>query len=198
VSKRVHRRKDATWDGNRLSLVVLFVEDRIAGPSVAVDCSPLRLAQGARDVALLQWPTCSRSEHEAFRLGLPTALRCRVSTTASSGGIGTVRAEPSVFVGRRLPWPSICQPNSISASSESSTRRSAHVSPQSSEMRALVNAATVNSVRNGSCAAAIVCSTCSPVKIGRRLARETLGRSDGSISVVGIVPFHRSRRDANL
>jgi hypothetical protein len=77
-------------------------------------------------------------------------------------------------------------------------RTSAQVSPHSSEILAPVNAATANSVRNGSDAAAIVCSSCAPSKIGRRLASETFGRSDDSSSVVGLVPFHRNRRAANL
>ena len=47
-------------------------------------------------------------------------------------------------------------------------------------------------------AAAGVCSICSPVKIGRRFANETFGRSDESIRVVGLVPAHPSRRVANL
>jgi hypothetical protein len=36
------------------------------------------------------------------------------------------------------------------------------------------------------------------VEIGRRLACEIFGRSEESISVVGIDPFHPSRRAANL
>src|SRR5580700_6149195 len=44
-----------------------------------------------------------------------------------------VRADPSVFVGRRCPWRSTCHANSISASSTSSRRMSDHVSPRSSD-----------------------------------------------------------------
>ena len=43
-----------------------------------------------------------------------------------------------------------------------------------------------------------VCSICSGVKIGRRLASDTFGRSDGSIRLVGITPLKPRRRAANL
>jgi hypothetical protein len=36
------------------------------------------------------------------------------------------------------------------------------------------------------------------MKIGRRSALEIFGRSEESISVVGMVPFHPNRRAANL
>ena len=61
-----------------------------------------------------------------------------------------------------------------------------------------MTAATVNTVRYGSVAAAIMSSICSGVKMGRRLASETLGRSEDSSSVVGLVPGQSSLRAANL
>ena len=45
----------------------------------------------------------------------------------------------------------------------------------------------MNIVRNGSGAAAIVCSIWPPVKIGLRLASDTFGRSEESIRLVGLV-----------
>ena len=109
-----------------------------------------------------------------------------------------MRAEPSVLVGWRFPRRSTCDANVTSASSRSSSRTSAHVSPHSSETRAPVSAATMNSVRYGSLDAASVCSICYGVKIGRRFARATFGRSDDNIKVVGLVPVKPNRRAANL
>ncbi|MHB8659849.1 MAG: hypothetical protein ACYC91_18280 [Solirubrobacteraceae bacterium] len=69
----------------------------------------------------------------------------------------------------------------------------AQVRPHSSEIRAPVRAATVNSVRYGSVEADSVCSICSGVNIGSRLASDTFGRSDGSSRLVGITPLKPRR-----
>jgi hypothetical protein len=57
------------------------------------------------------------------------------SRRPSSRGIGTVRDEPSVFVGPRLPRRSTWNANSISASSRSSSRRLAQNLPPDSRLQ---------------------------------------------------------------
>ena len=145
------------------------MEEREGWLAVLVPRARLCFAQRAGHVPPVDSAARTTSEHE--RLGLTSVKRaCDVRGRAPAPWDRHRRAEPSVLVGRRLPFRSTCQANVISASSRSSRRTSAQVSPHSSETRAPVSAATVNKVRYGSVAAASVCSICSGVKIGRRVA----------------------------
>lgn len=54
----------------------------------------------------------------------------------------------------------------------------------------------MNSVRYGSFAAAIACSSSLPSKMRRRLPYEGFGRSDESIRETGLMPRQPSRRAA--
>ena len=115
---------------------------------------------------------------------------------ASSPGIGTVRTDPSVLVGRTLPWRPTWHANSTSASSRSEMWTFVHLRAESSETRAPVSAASVNSVLQGSPAAAIVCSSSPPSNKRRFVLCPGFGRSEGSRSETGLVPAQPRRRAA--
>lgn len=102
VSKRVHRRHDPSRNGNRLPCVVLLMEDRVRRPAVVIDRTLLRFPESTSDVPLLERPV-PVTNTKPSALVSPAPSLCRIRTVANSCGMGTVLAEPSVLVGRRLP-----------------------------------------------------------------------------------------------
>jgi hypothetical protein len=107
------------------------------------------------------------------------------------------RSRRAIRLGRAEP------PTSVDLECKLDLRLFERVEPRSlpgqteqSESLAPISAATVNSVRYGSSAAATVCSSSPPSKTRLRVPCDGFGRSDESMSDTGFVPTQPSRRAA--
>jgi hypothetical protein len=141
VPERAHRRHGTVRRRHRRSILVLSVEHRERGIAVGVARLHLGAAQRSGDVALTEGLPVRVAKTNWSGPIETDRRRCAIRIRASSRGIGTVRAEPSVFVGRRLPCRSTGHANSISDTSTSSIRTSTQRSAGSSERRGPVRAA---------------------------------------------------------
>ena len=102
--------------------------------SFGVHGSPLRFAESPRHIALLQGrPYLPRTPKLSGAVASCPARLCWASTSASSRGIGTVRADPSVLVGRRLTCRSTC--TSSSRPRHRRQRRCGHRPGQPAQLR---------------------------------------------------------------
>jgi hypothetical protein len=195
VTEAVHRRQHSMRNCDRIPVLVHGVQGWEGRVTVVVDGFDLSSTQGASDVALTERAARTRREHEAVRAneGRHVSVRgkkpCQLrwnrdrSRRAVSLGRGEVSASINLMSELDLGVVDVVDPE---------------VRPGESQKlgEPPVRAATVNSVRYGSPAAEIVCSSSPRSKMRRRLPFDGFGRSDESIKETGFAPAQPSRRAA--
>jgi hypothetical protein len=144
MPEALHRRQLSVRDPR-----IALVKHRKGGAAEIIGRVALRGPQSAADVGLANRSPVRVENTKSPACAYRAASLWRTNMTANSCGIGTVRADPSVFVGRRRPWRSTWWANWISASARSSNLTSPQVRARSSDTRAPVRAARMNSVRHG-------------------------------------------------
>ena len=173
-----------------------LVEHRERRLAVLIDRLRLGESQRAADVPLAQGTTSARREHEVIRLREPGR---QLVTDKHQRELPRDRDRPRRSIRlRRTSLPvAVHLPREFDLGVIDVFQADVGpCEPRSSDTRAPVSAARVNSVRHGSSAAAIVCSSSAPSKMRRRLDCAGFGRSEDSIKDTGLLPDQPSRRAA--